>query len=162
MPNDSFIRIEWDGLQELERVLENVENNVDGIIKEEYTRYGLLVESGAKALVHQDEGDLEASIHANTASLTGDKVEVIVGSNMVYALRRHEEPYRSGLHDKYDNGAKFPDYYNTGRGVRTRAKPLWRGFQPGRKYLENAIQATAAEFNGTNDRILRRIIGDET
>lgn len=159
MAKDDFIRIGWDGLNELDGLLEGIEEYVDAIAEDEYQKYGLFVEAATKALVHHDEGDLEASINSSTSNKDG-QIETVVGSNMKYALRRHEEPYRMGTHNKYDNGATFERYYLNGRGRRTLLKPKWRGYKPGRKYLENAIKATDPEYNETNDRILRRITGE--
>lgn len=160
MAKEDFIHINWDGLKELDALLDGIDASAEGIVMEEYNKYGLLVEAGAKALVQVDEGDLEASIHAERAKRTSDSIVVEIGSNMAYAARRHEEPYRMGVHDKYDNGAKFPDYYVAGRGRRTHAKSSWRGYKPGRKYLENAVKATDQDYDETNDRILRRITGE--
>ncbi|OXS77955.1 HK97 gp10 family phage protein [Domibacillus enclensis] len=159
MAKDDFIRINWDGLNDLDGLLEGIEEKVDAIAEEEYQKYGLFVEAATKSLVHHDEGDLEASIHSSTSNKDG-QIETVVGSNMKYALRRHEEPYRMGTHNKYDNGAKFERYYLNGRGRRTLLKPKWRGYKPGRKYLDNAVKATAQEYDETNERILRRITGE--
>ncbi|MBP3950338.1 HK97 gp10 family phage protein [Bacillus suaedae] len=161
MGKDLFFNIEWEGLEELDEEFAKMESRFREILVEEYTQYGLLVEEGAKSLVHHDQGDLEDSIHFNKAEVTGDEVIVQGGSNLKYALKRHEAPYRMGVHDKYDNGAKFPNYYVGGRGRGTHAKPSWRGYKPGRKYLENAIKATEKDFDKMNTRILKRTYGDK-
>jgi hypothetical protein len=159
---DEFINISWDGLDELERHFEKMEENFVDILVDEYTKYGQLVEEGTKALVHHDEGDLEDSISFDRAKLKGDQVVVEGGSNSPYALRRHEEPYRSGTHDKYENGAKFPRYYLNGRGRGTLTKRRWRGYKPGRKFLQNAINATKPDYNQMNERVLERTLdGDK-
>ena len=159
--NRDFIRIEWEGLDQLAESIERAEQDIDRILLEEYTGYGLLVEQGAKALAPHDEGDLEASIHFDPATATLNGVQVEGGSNAKHALIRHERPYSERTHNKYSNGAKFPDYYQDGRGERTRAKPTWRGYEPGRKYLENAIKATEEDYDRMNERILQRILGED-
>lgn len=127
------------------------------ILKEEFTDFMHLVEQGTKALAPHDEGDLEDSI--NTVVQTQSHgITGTVGANTVYALRRHEEPYRGGVHPKYDNGAKFPDYYVNGRGAGTRAKGTWRGYPAGRKYLTNAVKATEKDFEDMLERVLERCI----
>lgn len=161
MAKDELIRIEWDGLQEMKRLFEEMNENFEKILLEEYTKYGMLVEEGAKALAPHDEGDLESSINFGKAQREGNGVSVEGGSNMAYALRRHEEPYREGEHPKYDNGAKFPKFYVNGRGVRTRSKAAWRGFMPGRKFLENAIKATKPDYDAMNKRILDRTLNGD-
>src|SRR5699024_11739633 len=86
-------------------------------------------EEGTKALVHHDEGTLEDSISFDKAKSYGSIIEVKGGTNLDYALRRHEEPYRMGVHHKYKEGKKWPNYYVAGRGRGTWNKPMWRGYR---------------------------------
>ncbi|MFD2924170.1 HK97 gp10 family phage protein [Halobacillus naozhouensis] len=162
MAGDFLFDIEWGGLQELEEEFDKMEEEFEEILVDEYTKYGLLVEEGSKALVHRDHGDLEESIHFDKGEIEGESVVVEGGSNLPYALRRHEEPYRMGVYDKYDNGTKYPGYYVNGRGRKTHRKPNWRGYKPGRKYLANAIIATEEDYNIMNLRVLNRTFGEES
>ena len=98
----------------------------------------LNTEADAKALSPRDKGRLENSIHASRATYTAGYVSGVVGSNLVYALRRHEEQPRLGTWNKYEDGVKYEGYYIDGSGEVTRAKPEVNGFRPGRKYLSNA------------------------
>ncbi|MEB5827116.1 HK97 gp10 family phage protein [Staphylococcus haemolyticus] len=100
----------------------------------------LNAESDAKSLSPRDKGRLENSINASKATYTDGYVSGVVGSNLVYALRRHEEQERKGTYHKYENGVKYADYYINGRGEVTRAKPEVSGYVPGRKYLSNACE----------------------
>lgn len=159
--NDDFIRIEWDGLSEFEDMFKGMEKEIDKIVMQEYTKYGLLVEEGAKALAFKDRGDLESSINFDQAKKEGNLIVVQGGTNLKSALRLHEMPYKPGVRPKYDSGALFERYYNNGRGEKTRAKSAWRGYQPGRKFLSNAILATEEEFDEMNDRILKRVLEGE-
>lgn len=154
--------MEWEGLEELEKEFDKMEKDFQDILIDEYTKYGMLVEEGAKALAHHDEGDLEDSITFDKAKIEGSEVVVEGGSNSKYAIRRHEEPYRPGTHPKYSNGAKFDRYYMNGRGRGTLTKPKWRGYKPGRKFLQNAIIATEEDYDEMNERILDRTLGDKT
>ena len=156
MARDIF-RLEWDGLDQLVRIMEEMNDEKDAIIIEEYTRFGLLVEEGTKALAPHDKGDLEDTIHSEPAKRDGDGIstEVYVGSE--YGVYQHELVPRSGEHPKYENGAKFPGYYKDGKGARTRSKPGWRGEEPGRKYLERAVELTDDDFTEMNERALDRI-----
>jgi Bacteriophage HK97-gp10, putative tail-component len=155
------IKIDWGGLEELNQLFEDMDENFEKIAIEEYSKFGLLVEEGAKALVHHDEGDLEDSISFDKAKRVGNDIVVEGGSNSPYAWRRHEEPYRPGIHDKYDDGSKFPRYYLNGRGRRTLTKARWRGYKPGRKYMQNAIRATEPDYDAVNARILERVLNGE-
>lgn len=159
MPSGDFeISMEWENLEEFVELFERFEDRFVVILREEMTKYGALVEEGAKALSPKAESDLEDSINFGQAVVMGDMVIVEGGANTVYALRRHEEPYRSGTHDKYDDGAKFPDYYEDGRGAITRSKGSWRGQPAGRKYLTNAVRLTADDWNDMLERVLERCI----
>jgi Bacteriophage HK97-gp10, putative tail-component len=159
--NRGFISLEWDGLAELEALLDGMEERIERIAKEEYTDFGFLVEEAVKALMPRDEGDLESSYNIAPARREGDEIVVEGGSNSEYAVRRHEEPYRMGVYPKYDNGAKFPGYYVNGRGARTRNKPGFRGEKAGRKFQERAVNLLKPDFEKMNKRILERVLGGE-
>ena len=150
--------IQWEGLEEERKRYGDMFDVWKDVTKQEMTKFGLLVEEGAKALVFHDEGDLEDSIVFDPAKEVGNDIVVEGGSNSPYALIRHEAPYKMGTHDKYDNGAKFPHYYVDGRGQRTRTKSSWRGFKPGRKYLQNAVIATEPDYDKMNARIQERVV----
>ncbi|OAK70094.1 HK97 gp10 family phage protein [Lederbergia galactosidilytica] len=138
--------LEWHGLDELIEELEGMEREFEKNIQQGMKKYSTLAEEGTRALAPRDSGDLESSMTLKIPYIEGSKIVGGIGSNLAYALRRHEEPYRYGIHDKYDNGVKFPNYYVYGKGRRTLQKPSWRGEKPGRKYLERAIVATEKDF----------------
>ncbi|WKV22459.1 putative tail protein [Bacillus phage vB_BceS-M2] len=125
------------------------------IVESEMRDFVHLVEEGAKALAPEDEGTLVDSINSEVHR-RGNSVEGQVGTNLEYAMIRHEAPYRGGSHPKYDNGSKFPNYYIGGRGAGTRAKGSWKGFPAGRKYLENALRACEPDYDHVNTRIWDR------
>jgi hypothetical protein len=154
---NEIFHLEWEGLPELEQYFDLLEESFLAILKDEYRKYGLLLEEGGKALAPEDEGDLAASINFSGLTVTADGVEGSVGTNMVYALRRHEEPNRMGTFPKYSRGAKFPNYYVNGRGATTRGK-AWRGYPSGRKYLANAVLATQSYYEQMLQRILERAL----
>lgn len=141
-----FIRIEMYGLTEFAEGFENLEAVFLRHLADEMKDYSLLVETGARALAQRYGGDLEESIVAAQVAVRNGLVIGEVGSILVYAWRRHEEPYRPGKHPLYDAGIKVDDYYKNGLGRRTRTKTSWRGQMPGRKFLERAVIATEEEF----------------
>lgn len=96
------------------------------------------VETDAKGLAPRDSGRLEQSIEASQAKYRNDVISGSVGSNLVYALRRHEEQPRKGTYNKYEEGVKYKGYYFNGRGELTREKEKVKKQKPGRKYLENS------------------------
>ncbi len=150
-----FFNLDWEGLDDFISKLDGMEEAFFKVAKAEYNKYGLLVEAGAKSLAPEDEGSLAASINFSGIKRSGNEISGEVGTNLVYALRRHEEPYRSGTFPKYSRGAKFPNYYVNGRGVTTRGKS-WRGYPAGRKYLENAVKATKADYEAMLNRIIEQ------
>lgn len=154
---DGF-KIEFEGLHEFIKEIEEMPKKLLKDMQKKYTDYGLLVEEGAKALAPHDIGTLEDAIVADKAEVDGNNVSVEVGVATIYALRRHEEPPRMGTHPKYSRGAKFPNYYQDGRGIKTAQKPQWRGHKAGRKYFENAINATTEDYNAMNEKILVKLL----
>ncbi|UYL93880.1 structural protein [Geobacillus phage vB_GthS_PK2.1] len=158
MARDHIFSFEWEGIDEFIELLDNMDRKTRRIMVQEYTKFGLLVEEGARALAPKDEGNLEDTINAEKARIIDEGVEVEVGVGSVYGLRRHEEPPRMGKYPKYERGAKFPNYYINGLGARTRSKPGWRGEKPGRKYLQRAVELVVDDFVEMNERILQRIM----
>lgn len=116
-------------------------------------QYGMLAEEGSKALAPHDRGDLEDSINFGHAKRDGDGFSLEGGANSPYALRQHEMPIRAGEHPKWENGAKFPNYYKDGLGARTRAK-AWRGQRAGRKYMTRAIDLTLKDWDRLWEELL--------
>lgn len=112
------------------RLIANMKDAADEVL--------MNAEADSKALVGRDSGQLEQSITASRAIYSNNVISGRVGSNLVYALRRHEEHERIGTFNKYEDGVKYEGYYFNGRGELTRANPNVGGFKPGRKYLENA------------------------
>lgn len=157
MSGKDYLSIEWEGLKELEDLLDEMGDEIERVAYQEYGRYALLLEEGTKALVQRDTGDLESTINF-AVNKTPEGIEIDGGSNSKYALRRHYEPYRKGKYPKYDNGAKFPDFYSNGLGLRTRSKRGFRGEKPGRLFLERAIKVTREDWDATNQRILKRVL----
>lgn len=149
--------LEWEGLDQMARQFEQMEEAFVAILRDEYTKYGLLLEEGGRSLAPEDTGDLAASIRFSGLRFSGNGVEGDVGTNLIYALRRHEEPYRYGTFPKYNNGSKFPNYYINGRGAVTRTKS-WKGYPAGRKYLENAVLALQDYYNQMLQRIMDRTL----
>lgn len=139
MARDVF-SVEWSGLDEFNKLLDKMEKEHEKVIMEELTKFGMLAEEGTKALVHHDEGTLEDSINFDKARKEGGGIVVTGGTNVSYAMMRHENP---------------------GRGPGTLAKPTWRGYVPGPKYMENAIKAIDKDYNVMNQRVLDRIMGSK-
>lgn len=148
-----------DGLAEFENSLKDMEKDFKRNVEVGMREYSLLAEEGSKSLAPRDSGDLEASIQAGPIAWKGDTVESSVGSNLSYALRRHEAPDKSGERDKYDNGVKEEGYYADGKGRRTRQKATWRGQMPGRKYIERAVVATEEEYEQIMAEALSKTLG---
>lgn len=148
------IGIDIEGMDEFIRMLEEAEDLFMKNLKLGMREYSLLVETGGRALAQRYGGDLEESIIAAAVAVENGMVIGEVGSNLIYAWRRHEEPYRSGRHPLYDNGIKIEDYYVNGLGRRSYQKRSWKGQLPGRKFLERAVVATEPDFLEMCERVL--------
>lgn len=121
-------------IEDFKKLAASADETIDAGLSE----YGMLSEEAGKALAPYDSGDLVTSIQFQGLKTANGERQGSVGSDLEYALRRHEEPYRMGTHDKYDNGVKFEKYYVNGRGRRTHRRPGFRGQKAGRKYLERS------------------------
>jgi len=99
----------------------------------------------AVGLAPLDTGDLAGS-GAKEVDRIGSRVEGEVSFNTPYALRRHEEAPRPGVHPKYEKGHKREGYYVDGRGLLTRGKPNVDGMEPGRKYLERPLKKNSKRY----------------
>lgn len=150
---------ELDGLSDFEDSLKDMEKDFKRNVEDGMREYSMLAEEGSKSLAPRDSGDLEASIHAEAPVWRGTTIESGVGSNLSYALRRHEAPDKPGERDKYDNGVKEEGYYVDSKGRRTRQKASWRGQMPGRKYIERPVAATEDEFEQIMAEALDKTLG---
>ena len=130
----------------------------DKIIDGGMSEYGMLFEEAGKALAPQDSGDLVTSIEFQGLKTVNGERQGSVGSELEYALRRHEDPYKPGTRDKYDNGVKFEKYYLNGRGRRTHRKPGFRGQKAGRKYLERAQVAISKDHEDIMKQTLEAVL----
>lgn len=157
MANNS-IEISWQGTDVLAGFFKTLDDTFKRIVIEEMTDFGLSVESIAKALAPRDTGDLEDSITSTVDLLRDEVFEIVVGTNNEYALRRHEEPYGSGTYPKYERGVKYDGYYKDGKGRETRRKPDVRGYKPGRKFLQNAVNASQEDWDKMCERIIKRTL----
>lgn len=155
---DEYFKFEWDGLDEITSIYKNAHVRMNRIIKEELSKYGLRVEEVSKSLAPIDSGELENSINAGKVIYNGPEFVITVGTNLEYALRRHEERESSITRPKYFRGVKYDNYYQNGRGQKTREKPSVKGYKPGRKYLTNAIKVTESDWNEMCQRIITRFV----
>lgn len=157
------IRFEWEGLDELLGMLEGADDLLVENMKSGMDEYSLLVEEGGRALAQRFGGDLEESIVMARASYESGMVIGSVGSNLIYAWRRHEEPYRMGKFPLYHRGIKIEDYYQNGLGRRSVLSPKgqWKGQMPGRKFLERAVIATETDFYNMCDGVLDATVRGE-
>lgn len=150
--------IEWDGLRELQNEFRTMNKRFSLILLDEMDKIGLTCEDYAKALAPRDSGELEDSIHSTQARVEGRSFVVYVGTNMEYATYVHELNNVRPVGDKYERGAKYPNYYIRGRGTGTRQKPNVKGYQPGRKFLQHAVILTDKHFEQAMERALERLL----
>lgn len=152
------IHIELEGFKEFEQAMRKMPKRFNSVLMSELRKVSLVAERYARQLSPRDTGDLEGSINAGPVRHEGSAYVVYVGTNKEYATYVHELN-SSRVGDKYDNGIKIPNYYVNGRGQRTRDKPSVKGYQPGRKYLRNAIVLTDAHLTTAMNRAIDIVFG---
>lgn len=155
---DIVIKVELEGFEEFSQAVREMPKRLNQNLMSELRKVSLQAERYARQLAPRDTGDLEASINAGPIKREGSGYVVYVGTNKEYATYVHELNSR-GVGDKYERGIKLPNYYVNGRGQRTRDKPSIRGYQPGRKYLRNAIVLTDAHLVTAMNRAIEKTFG---
>lgn len=156
--SDMRIHIELEGFDEFAKAVRDMPKRFESILMDELRKVALQAERYARQLAPYDTGDLESSINTGPVKREGSAYVVYVGTNKEYATYVHElNSTRIG--DKYDKGIKIPGYYINGRGKRTREKPNVKGYQPGRKYLRNAIVLTDTHLTAAMNRAIDRLFG---
>ncbi|MCG1009225.1 HK97 gp10 family phage protein [Salinicoccus sp. ID82-1] len=138
MARDEF-DISWQGLDQMIALLGEMDLAVEREIINEMNRFSKVPERGAKQLAPQDTGDLRDSITASEVRKVGRDYEFSLGTNLTYALKVHENPLNWG--------------------EKTRNKGPWRGYQPGEKYLDNAVLGSEKEWNQAMDNVLNKVLG---
>ncbi|RIM87758.1 HK97 gp10 family phage protein [Staphylococcus xylosus] len=137
MKNDSVFRIEWNGLKELKNEFKTMTPRFKKIMLEELDKVALECEGYAKDLAFVDTGELSKSINATQARLINGEFVATVGTNLEYAMYVHEIQ---------------------GQGPKTALKPMIKGYQPGYKFLTNAVKLTESHYNRAMDNALKRLM----
>lgn len=153
------ISIDTDAIKRMETRLSNSKNVLIDNMLEAADDVLMETEGTAQALAPRDSGNLERTIKSSKAKHAGGRISGSVGSNSVYALRRHEEAPRRGFYHKYEDGVRYDDYYFNGRGERTRVKPKVAGLLPGRKYLSNSAELNRSNWNNGLTGAVRQTYG---
>lgn len=138
MARDEF-DISWQGLDQMIALLGEMDLGVERLIIIKMTAFSKVLERGAKLLAPQDTGVLRESISSSAVEKVGQDYEFSLGTNIAYALKVHENPLNWG--------------------EKTRNKAPWHGYQPGNKYLDNAVLGSEKEWNQTMDDILNSVMG---
>lgn len=159
MARRRHIDIDTSGIKALQSNLEASKSEVIENMLDAADEVLLNTEGDAKALAPRDSGDLERSIVSTQAKLSGGRISGKVGSNSVYALRRHEEQPRRGSYHKYEDGVRYDNYYFNGRGELTRVKPAVYGQAPGRKYLSRASNLNQDNWKNNLADAIRQTYG---
>lgn len=156
----SLGEIKWDGLDEYIKELDKNYRRFESEIIKEMNKFKAVPYGGAVKLSPRDERDLEKSWTTSNVKREGASYSFSIGTNKPYAAWLHERnPKQGTVRNKYDRGALVVGYYRDGWGLRTRRKPEWRGYKPGNKFLENAVQGSKPEYDMMNERLLRIMTG---
>lgn len=143
MANNSAFRIdiEFDGMEELMSVLEEAGQTEKRHFTKKLNRFKSVPERGAKKLTPVLENDLTRSIRSSPVMQTNGTYFFTLGSNLPYAVKMHE--------------------WMGGWGERTQNKQRvkWRGYTPGRKYLENAVNGSEESFQKMAEELLDKFTG---
>ena len=137
--------VKLEGFEEFARNMDRLSDEMIEKLVEGVTDITEDLASKSQKLSPKLEGILEESaavkIEKSSKNITGT-----VSYNSPYALRRHEEPYKTGTRKEYDKSGRPVGYIIDGRGPITRGKPSVDGMQPGRKYLERPFKKNIKKY----------------
>lgn len=140
--------LKLEGMEDVLAALDKAEAEVMEAVAEAQQENAEDLLGKAVELAPIDTGTLRRSGEAHTerdaAGTTG-----VVSFNTPYAVRRHEEAPRKGIHPRYvkrgDKWVREGEYIN-GLGPITRSSPGVDGMKPGRKYLERPLKKYARKY----------------
>ncbi len=132
MPKDVF-SFSFEGIEAFTKRLDEISNQIDQRIEETLMELAEKVIHDAKRLAPLDSGDLEASLHVGDVKKEIGRIYVEFGNSPEtddYAVPQHEgfRKTKSGQVITFSPGEK------------TLSEPAYMGYQPGKKYLENALK----------------------
>ncbi|AGK97409.1 hypothetical protein [Clostridium pasteurianum] len=151
----SKFEITFTGFEEVLQNLDSLEEAIDKEVKQAVMDCGLDLQKVASELAPLLESDLQGSGNT-TEENNGQGYTVKVTFDSPYAKRRHEEPYRSGVHKEYNSAGVYVGDIIDGRGPFTRSKPAIDGMAPGRKYLERPLKKYEQKYQ---DYVANKIKG---
>lgn len=142
MARNSF-SADFEGIDEFLSEVDQAENRLQARTIQELNQFKTVPERGAKLLTPVDENDLTKSITASNVHMSGlDEYWFSIGTTLHYALRMHEW---TG---------------NWGEDTKVKQARQWRGFTPGRKYLENAGLGSEDQFEQVGKKIADGLFKD--
>lgn len=135
----SEFEIIFTGFDEILKNMDELEQAIDNTVKQAVTDCGMDLDKVSTELAPLLEGDLQGSADLDIKK-TNEGWRSSVTFKSPYALRRHEEQYRPGVHKEYNSDGQYVGDIIDGRGPFTRSKPSVDGMEPGRKYLERPVK----------------------
>lgn len=150
-----------EGYEELVRNLDRADVNVTRALTVAQEENAEDLRGAAVELAPIDTGALRRSSEAHIEH-TASGVDGVVTFNTPYAVRRHEEAPRMGVHPRYTRrGGKWvrAGEYIDGRGPQTRSAPGIDGMEPGRKYLERPLRRRASKYMQNIAKHVKGVLG---
>lgn len=123
MANREIFSFRMDGVEAMVDKIEKLEAEIELRLDRALTKVALKVIADARRLAPIDTGDLEAALNVGKVKKLVNSLFIEVGASPEvdhYAMIMHEGSYKPG--------------------EKTRSKGMHNGYEPGRKYLENAIK----------------------
>lgn len=133
MPNKNAFEIRFDGLEGIVSALESLADDIDEKVDAVLTKLALKIIHDAKRLAPIDSGDLESAL------VVGEVKQLIGVSYIDLGASPEVNDYAMVQHEGFRKTAKGTLVTLT-PGEKTRSKGSHGGYQPGKKYLENALK----------------------
>lgn len=133
MADHKVFSFSLEGIEAMIDRLERLDNDLDRRLETVMTRLALKVIHDAKRLAPIDHGDLEAAL------VVGEVKRAITGMYIDIGTSPEVDGYAVVQHEGFRK-TKDGAIVEMTPGEKTRSKPSYGGYMPGKKFLENALK----------------------
>ena len=129
------IRFSWDGLDDMESALLDYERKLLARLTWVLRDLAIKVIGDAKRLAPVDDGDLEAALDVDDVMVTIKSMYIDLGVTVSAEVQHYAIVQHEGFRKTKDGRVIYMS-----PGEVTRSKPAHKGYSPGKKYLQNALE----------------------
>lgn len=129
------IRFSWEGIEEMQSELLEYERRLIARLTWVLRDLAITVIGDARRLAPVDDGDLEAALDVGEVMLTIQSMYIDLGVTASAEVQHYAMVQHEGFRKTKDGRVIFMS-----PGEKTRSKPTHKGYSPGKKFLQHAIE----------------------